>query len=276
MKIQKNKELILHVGMGKTGTSSIQKALQISSLNLLENGTEYLGQNFSRVPSEFSSELGSSFSIKESDLSVFSSELIAYMNKNDAISKYIISAETLLDRYEPLSHLAQELIRSSIMVKVLIFVRDPIDWLPSAYSQWALYHKTYKGEIKSFKNFAPMWMKRYKDVICWYERLPGDVYVHEFNKNTDAVKKFSEAANIELSSLPARVFERPDQIELLMRAAFNNNRNESTLPAAFERTMLYGGKLKVHNLHELYKNISSTDGIIEVIDDEIETILKIK
>lgn len=46
-------ELVLHIGMGKTGTSSIQDALQQNALKLSGHRTEYLGMWFTAVDARF-------------------------------------------------------------------------------------------------------------------------------------------------------------------------------------------------------------------------------
>ena len=57
------KKLLLHVGMGKTGTSSIQKALELSSAKLRAEGVNYLGGSFKIVGTSLAEKAGSFFII---------------------------------------------------------------------------------------------------------------------------------------------------------------------------------------------------------------------
>ena len=270
------KKLLLHVGMGKTGTSSIQKALELSSAKLRAEGVNYLGGSFKIVGTSLAEKAGSFFSLDADEISKFSFEVEAYIKEQEGINLHILSSETLLDKYNGLKRFAEILETKGVEVSIIIFVRSPDEWLPSAYSQWGLYHKTYNGKIKDFKTFSPGWMKRYGDVVSWCENFPGRVSVHEYSKNTDAVKRFSDLAGINICPLPDRVLERLEKIELVARAAFNNNKHGNVLPMVFDRAMLRGGKVEATNLYEMYKMISSTDGMEGIIEGEKDTIARIR
>lgn len=75
-------EIILHVGMGKTGTTSIQKVLAANATKLRSQGIEYLGMWFSFIDEAMQGYIG---------------QQQFYQSQPEEMASY---AKSLLDRLE--------------------------------------------------------------------------------------------------------------------------------------------------------------------------------
>jgi hypothetical protein len=200
-KKEEMKEVILHIGMHKTGTSSIQNSMKgvggdgirvarFTEVNhsipmytmFSENRYNYhVWKNRGFTVNEIDRKKDEFFKILEEEIA------------NSTISKLVISGEDI----SLLSVLDQELLCNSfqskgIVVKVIYIVREPMAWAVSAHQQRAC-----GGEKKLFK-INPEYKKRLQGFFnrCGAENISVYKYEHLIEKGL--IKSFSEIIGIKL------------------------------------------------------------------------------
>lgn len=178
----KKKKLILHIGMHKTGTSSIQDTLHY---NLKDQNIKYMDlgvPNHSGALNQlFSSDTNSK--IRERIHSKFMSNLIT------SHDTYIISAEDLSTFSED-SLISAKLFFEDFFqdVAVIGYVREPKGWIESAYQQILKDHKNYRAINTLIPN--------YKNKFDKFDRIfqKNNVFLYKFDPkhfpNGDVVLDF--------------------------------------------------------------------------------------
>lgn len=153
--------IILHVGAGKTGTTSIQNSLSRSHSLLEANHILYAGymlENLKshRFPWQDKSGLKYFHSMSESNFvkeaSIVLNDTIS-SQENSRYDTLIWSNEALFDRPSLIKKLVDELGLGHSYV-VVAYVRRHDKWLESAYKQFSIYGKTYEGNIRPFNEWA--------------------------------------------------------------------------------------------------------------------------
>jgi len=237
--------LIVHVGAGKTGTSSIQKTLE-KNVNVLKNhGIEYLGlmlekaehklydwQNASRI------EDFHLLSLEKTEIELLNvlRPTIESARKNK-IHTLIWSNESFFTRYDKLCNTLKVLEREGVNIELIAYVRRHDSWARSAYVQWGLKHKTNYGELLNFAS----WIKRRKP--SFYPTLhdilnifPNQLTIRNMDTMKDVVKDFLTLCNLDNIELKVvRANESPKNEELFLRTLFNSQFEEQKLPVEFDK-----------------------------------------
>ncbi|WEJ80458.1 hypothetical protein EQ718_16360 (plasmid) [Paracoccus versutus] len=132
--------LILHIGMGKTGTSAIQAALSSSADRLAAQGAEYLGMWFDMLDPRFRGVQNQEqfFSLPPEEMTHAADLLIEMLRARSAagIQSFILSNEALSGKVGQMKPMINRLREAGIAVRVIGYARNPASWLPSAYVQW--------------------------------------------------------------------------------------------------------------------------------------------
>ncbi len=238
-------KLIFHIGAGKTGSTSIQRTLKENDAVLKEKGVWYLGlmlentgnrlfewQKSSSVVPEFHQL--SNDEAQRQLLEVLQPVIKEAQEKN--IHTLVWSNESFLGGKHNFSGALQQLQREDVEVEILIYVREYASWTRSAYVQWGIKHKTYKGNLQTFeewsKRHSPSFYKQMKNLL---EIMPETVKVRNMSAVNDVVLDFFNYANIECDDIKIfRDNDSPKNEELLLRALFNSKYGEQVLPARFE------------------------------------------
>ena len=155
---------LTHIGTGKTGSTSIQRFLKDNRLKHKQLGLHYLGLHCSFTDQELLYPWQS-----EDEERVFEFQLLddntAYQQLEAVLCQllqttglppcFIWSFESIYDRPQVYGKLFCSLREKfDIDFKFVAFTRSHDDFLRSAYNQWGLKHKTYKGPILSFRDWA--------------------------------------------------------------------------------------------------------------------------
>ncbi|MGH1368270.1 MAG: hypothetical protein ACRBCL_06605 [Maritimibacter sp.] len=163
--------LTLHIGLGKTGTSSLQAFLEHEGTFLKKHSLAYTGINLLR--------LGEAFHLKnqgqvnnDADLEQAIRTIEQAAGKMTGVDELIWSNESLsmgFSRGEIAPKIHALLKDSKIIsdVKVIMVVRRQDDWIESAYRQWALRHKL----NRSARILSPMEFKTTVEKTMDYEAL---------------------------------------------------------------------------------------------------------
>ena len=271
--------LILHVGMGKTGTSSIQKALEANQAGLKAQKAHYLGMWFDFVDPRFHGIMGMRdvFDQTPEALEEFAGatvESLREIEARDEIDTFILSNEDLFGKIRKLDPFLSVLKRH-LDLSIVIYVRDIHSWLPSAYAQWGIHHKVQKGPVKTFAEDAPRLVKTYRALALWQEKHGEHISFRKYDKSKDVVEDLAEAIGKRLEPAPARHLERGEPVELLLRAAFNTRFQGEVFPGKFNRAVVNTQAAPVPRLEtaiENYLDYSTVDAVIAPDREVLERI----
>jgi len=155
------RKLIIHVGMGKTGSSSIQKTLRVAKGALEDQGIKYLGLMLEQLPSPkpYTWHTVSGWrDFIEMDPTQANRELahvFQYANDKlpDSIHTLVWSNESLFDGFKNVRPTIEAL-RDYYEIHVIGYLRRPDSWISSAYLQWGIKDKSYPGPLKTFRAWA--------------------------------------------------------------------------------------------------------------------------
>tara|TARA_B100000900_G_scaffold126037_1_gene106385 strand:+ start:181 stop:1239 length:1059 start_codon:yes stop_codon:yes gene_type:complete len=168
-KKKRNPELFLHIGLHKTGTSSIQESLIQNKANLAKEGILYIN-NLKIFDNILNIDF---FNIKFADKCITELENISKSKKN-TIKKIIISNESFsgnpFNGYKKLKIIVKYLneISKSFETKIILYLRRQDELIESLYIQsiksgkTALFNdfiKTLKYDSFNWSNYINIWMQ---------------------------------------------------------------------------------------------------------------------
>ncbi len=275
-------KLVVHIGMGKTGTSSIQKRLSESGDALRTQSACYLGMWFDMVDPKFkglNNQL-QFFALTPAELSAAGDRLHRHMQAikaADGTETFIQSNESFSGKAAVLKPLLDRLIALGVTVKIIAYVRNPMDWLPSAYVQWGVRHKMSPGRIRPYPAKARQLLNWYNGLVEWHDQFGPLFEVRSYDDAPDVVMDFATAAGVVLPASDERVLERGESAEIVLRALFNDQFKTPVLPERFNRAVL-SGLDKVPRISDVISDCldySETARIVEehaAFFDRLETI----
>ena len=258
--------------MGKIGSSSIQAGLRNSSSLLRNQRAIFLGTFLPHVHPR----LGSAKEFDDfSNLASEEQELVAdaLLHHVESLTEY----ETIVISHEALFNLGGriapfiERLKRRIELKLVAYLRDPQDWLRSAYAQWGIHHKTYGGPVKSLQEVGGSLLVHYRAIMDWH-RLFGDVLeVRAFDKKLDVVQDFASAIGLRINSPKKRVYVTPEFTESLLRAVYNDSVKTPVRPEVFSRTVINSSVIPVVSLRSFAQMIADSSQMADLIAAEKET-----
>ena len=241
-------KLIFHIGAGKTGSTSIQRTLRENDVLLKERGVWYLGLMLERIETKLfdwqkmSSVVPEFHRLTNEQAKKQLLDVLRPMIKEAQEKKFhtlIWSNESFLAGKHNFTGALQELQKDGVEVEILIYVREYASWTRSAYVQWGIKHKTYKGKLQTFEEWSqrhsPSFYREMKNLL---EIMPETVKVRNMSAVDDVVLDFLDYAQIKHDGI--RVFrdnDSPKNEELLLRALFNSKYGGQVLPARFENIL---------------------------------------
>lgn len=273
-------KIIFHIGMGKTGTSSIQHALSENRAALAERNMHYLGMWFSDIDPAYRGFAGlhAFFDAVAADPEALAKQfsgMCAARAKKDGVDTFILSNEGLFGHVGAATPFLKALGRM-MDVSLVLYIRDPRAWLPSAYTQWGVRHKEQDGEIQSFAKRARVLIGQYGGVRLWREAFPNELIAREHAKGLDVVQDFAEVIGAPLEPPKERVLERAEDAEILLRALFNNRFKDAVLPERFTRLVLNTAKRPAAEVDEMIERCFDMSALDEVLDDASDDLGYIK
>lgn len=251
-----NSELIVHIGDGKTGTSSIQKTLGDNSDALDQQGIRYLGYALERCETpryEWQHPGAVNALLAADQLERRHMELFEVLRDEMAllaergIPRAVWSNEALFLQNATAVHALKRLEETGVRVRLICYVRRHDQWAKSAYAQWGIKHKTYTGPVMPFSDwvksrslvFAPA-------VLVWETHFGKEFNLRNFDVIGDVSADF--LAQIGAAGItPLRVYETPAPELLALWTYFNSQHDGEMLPNAFERMMRRNG-VNIDNL----------------------------
>lgn len=155
-------------------------------------------------------------------------------------------------------------------VRIIVYVRDPRDWLPSAYQQWAVYHKTTNGPIPPYRERARVLIGQYRWLRLWNESFGDNLTVRVFHRSRDVVMDFASLLDIQIEFPRKRSLERIGISEALLRAYYNASHEEKCHPNEFTEALKHVTLAATPSIDQLVRDSFSyaeTDRIIADFSD---------
>jgi hypothetical protein len=236
-------KFILHIGMGKTGTSSLQKALADNEQRLRTQAARYLGMWFDMLDDKYRGLQNQTrfFALNPAEVTEAGEHLYAHLlslSKSDGVETSIMSNEASSRQAAHFKPLLQVLLARGVTVQVICYLRNPADWLPSAYVQWGVRHKMEPGRVQPYRTKARKLVNWYSGPVQWHEQVPDILALRSYDATNDVVEDFASAAGVSLDPPGVRVLERSEGAEVVMRAVFNDAIKAAVLPERFNRAVL--------------------------------------
>ena len=262
-------EIILHIGMGKTGTSSIQNALRQNRERLAGQGVDYLGIWFDAADKRFLGHDGQAafFRSTPEEMRAHAGRFLDTLKRRAGASnanRFILSNEGTFVQGATIRPFIEEL-RKHATVRLIAYLRNPREWLPSAYMQWSIYHKAYPGPIRPYADVAPQLVRSYAAIRIWGEAFADLLTLRPFRKGSNVVEDFSGQLGIDMENPPTRILERTDAGESMLRAIYNNRQRDSALPRLFNGAFQDFPFSATPGIEDLLKDCFSYDGTDAVI-----------
>lgn len=273
-------EIILHIGMGKTGTTSIQKALSDNADSLRAQGLDYLGMWFDIIDPKFHGLVGMRefFSSSPEDMPGYAGRFVQRLQERQATSgtdRFLLSNEDIYGNHKNIAPFLTAL-RAQANVKLIAYARDPREWLPSAYNQWAIYHKVEPGPIKPYIEMARTHVKVYSGLSSW-ATLFGDIFtLRPFSKSVDVVADFAAVLGVEMAAPAVRSFEGVETSESLLRAIYNARFSNGVLPDRFDRAFRKLDFARSPSIAALVRDSFTYDQTDEIVAEQAALFAEIK
>lgn len=239
-------KLILHIGMGKTGSSAIQHALRSSAAQLGAQQAEYLGMWFDMLDPAYRGlqNQGQFFALAPDDMILATDGLLGLLKARaeaQGTATFILSNEAFSGHARAMQPMVAHLVAAGVDVQAIGYARDPAAWLPSAYVQWGIRDKVDPGPVPAYADKARKLVRWYNGLLDWHRLMGPVLQVRNYDAATpDIVADFAAITGLRLKGAGTRVLERGEDAEIVLRALYNSRFQKHVLPAAFERAVLPG------------------------------------
>lgn len=253
--------LVLHIGIGKTGSTAIQNALSKSTDYLDSKLVQYWGLNLEQVQSPSSERYP--WQLKTG------TEKLLSLNQKDACEQVesalrkalvhlpiggigIWSNEILYAHSGTLLPVVTKLLDEGIVhIRVIACVRSLSRWLPSAYRQWGVRHKTYPGRVRSFLTWAAeseSFLRFGSKLSAWDQCLGERLELINYDSSDNIVTTFMKRLGCWSDGCSlvqhTRDYATPGATQLALWALVNDQSDSPVAPTAIQRLLQSAGLLQ--------------------------------
>lgn len=172
--------VILHVGLHKTGTTSIQNALFEQREVLLQNGILYPNSGLElKAPAVGRRHLHLKLSVATEGAESLALARLAEEVRASACHSAVVSHEAL---FAPDVSPGDVLLGlKGFHVEVVVYLRNPVDYLESKYREWVR-NVEFSGEISRFLRKESDWLDISKRVSDWRDAVGAErLHIHSFD-----------------------------------------------------------------------------------------------
>lgn len=272
--------LYVHIGSGKTGSSSIQKTLNANFEALEKSKMLYCGLMFEnslsktfdwQITAGWPQLISQGKDVASAQLSEAVQTSIE-MAKQEGYHSLIWSNESLFGNEEIVIPALNSLNKSEISVVVICYIRRHESWIQSAYVQWGLKHKTYKGKIKSFREwYQPARVQFSKTLAKWKNEEWDSLIIKNFEACGDVTESFLKLVGVPGIDKNIRDNDSPSEIALALWSLFNNQSEDQILPSPLYRVLNESNLLRNEvNDIDLSTLMPTVDDLIKVQNDADE------
>ena len=271
--------LFVHIGNGKTGSTSIQYTLEDAHEALRSQGVFYLGRMLefgqSDVAKDWQTPAGADLLLHQTPdervtqdvLEVLRAELAEL--KDQGIDTAVWSNEALFARNAGIIPALKALQADGVKVSILVYVRRHDRWARSAYAQWGIRHKSYQGPIKRFSEWiAERPAKFAPNLHAWNNAFGSALCVKNFDTVADVARDVLD--HVGVSDLDTqRVYETPSPEELVVHAAYNDRSSGAVLPDEYHQFRKSVGQIRPSSkdAKRLQNLFPSQDELLQLMND---------
>lgn len=246
------KQLVVHIGTGKTGSTAIQSYFRRNKLECEKAKIDYWGLNLEYAPImqqyEWRKPDGTAIlqRMPESQASQeVTHALMEALKSTDKDSLIIWSNESIYEKPSIFIPAIQSCARQlQLQVKIVAYARNLRSYVRSAYAQWGVKHKTYQGRIKSFKewgNESIAFLSYGIKLERWNMEFNGSFALVNYDSIDDVVDDFKQRIGLPVEQLDTqrskREYSSPSDIHLALYALYNNTYNNPVLPSDITRLL---------------------------------------
>tara|TARA_B100000780_G_scaffold278284_1_gene251340 strand:- start:29140 stop:30330 length:1191 start_codon:yes stop_codon:yes gene_type:complete len=207
---------IIHLGLGKTGSTSIQHHFRQHFETLQQQGVLYAGLRFETLGKKEAWQRGAGTYTKLSEAELtnqfkhFATQYVAYAESINAHT-IVLSNETFSTQLSRLKPFFDWLV-ANFAVEFSVYVRDIDSWLVSAYEQWGLKDTSKSRNVMTFEEFAKSGRHRIAgDCLNQLASFGYLAQTHVKNmhhaKNKDVTEDFFSTFNLPLIAPPQKTNE---------------------------------------------------------------------
>lgn len=283
------KHLIIHIGTGKTGSTAIQQALAQSAQGLREKSVHYWGLNLegaqSTDPFPWQREGGTSDLQKLTD-EIAERQLTKALN--EAVEKLpkgataVWSNESIYERPNTYIRLLKEIQGDQLTCKVVAYARSHREYINSAYKQWGIKHKTYRGPLLGFSDWvlARREFLSYGGKLAQWDAAFADQFrLANYDKITDVVEHFNKhlpnGCCLEAEK-QRRINRSPEPAILALHALHNSQFNEPVTPTPMVELLRQFPRVrqlqKVPSLESLFPDADQLTAAEQVIREDSDIV----
>lgn len=285
-------KLIIHVGAGKTGSSSIQATLNTHIDALNDRGIHYFGlalernltgdrfpwQNVAQFPNLLTPDTPEALDQYVKQLAVvLLNELAALQERGYAAAVW--SNESLMFQNEVTIHAAKQALEAGYEVEIIAYLRRHDNWAKSAYAQWGIKHKTYEGPLKTYEQWRESFHVAFAPyVLTWQTHFADRFNLRNFDEIEDVSVDF--LTQIDAADLPpVRAYDTPSLDILAAWAVYNARHNGQVMPNEFER-LINSGRLadpavKLPPILRMLPSEAQMQDILDEREPDIDTVNKV-
>lgn len=283
------KHLLVHIGTGKTGSTAIQQALSQSEAQLRLQGVHYWGLNLegadnsNRFPWQDQSGTGELQKLNDNVASRQLEE--ALMDALDRLpngATAVWSNESIYERPGAYLSLLQGLQSEQVKCTIIAYARSHRDYIGSAYKQWGIKHKTYRGPILGFsdwvvarRNFLSYGVK----LAQWDATFTDRFRIFNYDTIDDVVKHFNTFLPAGSDLTPGshqRVNRSPGPGILALYALHNSQFKEPVTPEAMVNLLKQFPRVRqsqpVPAIQSLFPSTAQLDEAERVLKEDAELV----
>lgn len=246
-------DLIVHIGAGKTGSSSIQKTLSANHAPLKSKGFAYIGLMGEEAPHKsypwqkaggWPDLLANGRLQAQQQLQKMLTQTILSLSES-GYAGAIWSNESIFGNDDLVIPVLKELEKLGVRVKIIVYIRRHDAWIRSAYLQWGIKHKTYNGPVKPFAEWRKTQRLNFSGGLKpWLDMKWEDVAVRNFDTCGDVVLDFLRYYSLQGSDIIVRrENETPNATALALWAIYNSQIKEKVLPIQLQKLLNQAGLL---------------------------------
>jgi hypothetical protein len=268
-------ELTVHIGTGKTGSSSIQRALANSPAALAAQGIAYFGLMFEsnaqpKYPWQKAGGWPALVQQGRPDAQAQLAEVLTgalQAAEANGIRRAVWSNESIFGSDALVLPVLKTLQASGVRVRVIVYVRRHDAWIKSAYLQWGVKHKTYPGPVKSFRDWYSGHKPHFSSGLApWLEAQLSDLTVRNFDACGDVVRDFLSYMAIDEKQVKiVRENETPNAVALALWAIYNSQVEGPVLPADLQGLLRRSGLLNAPAKGSNWASLLPTEQDIEAV-----------
>jgi hypothetical protein len=245
------KRLLVHIGIGKAGSTAIQQFLRkrVDLLNLYNIYYWGLHLESTGLPALYQWQSADQIPLFQalpdetalSELLVVLKQAIQHLPDDGIV---IWSQESIYQRPTVYLQALQSLCaEGSVDISVVAFARDHLSYALSAYKQWGIRHKHYRGQVLGIAE----WARKHKHILHyglklfhWHRVFGQELHLFNYNSCPNVVIPFlsllpQDPRNALLACLDNEYPNRsPADSLLLVQALFNNQSSDPVSPGVFE------------------------------------------